>query len=285
MNYFFHILIYAEIYVILSLSLNIILGYGGILSLTHAAFYGLGAYLTTFFVLSGIDFIPAILLAGALTSVSSVIISAASSRFKGDIFVLVTLAFQIVFFSIVYNWVQVTKGNYGIPGIPRPSFFGTDQFNIVLLYTLITAFVIFVIQRISKSAFSLSLMSLRDNEIAAISLGKNNLRLKSKGFIVSSFFAALAGGMYACYITYIDPTSFSVDESILLLSMVIIGGSGNVIGPITGAVLLIVLPEVLRFLNIPDDIAPNIRLIIYGIILVILMFYRPRGLAGKYRFE
>ena len=128
-------------------------------------------------------------------------------------------------------------------------------------------------------------MAIRDDEISAVSLGKNVFSFRAKSFAISSSMAAISGGMFASYVTYIDPTSFTIDESILLLSMVLVGGTGNFIGPIIGSFTLIVFPELLRFINIPDSVAPNIRLIIYGMALVLLMNFRPKGIAGSYQYE
>ena len=129
------------------------------------------------------------------------------------------------------------------------------------------------------------LKAIREDELSAVSLGKNVWWFKIIAFAISSGIAAIAGGLYAGYITYIDPTSFTLDESIFIISIVLVGGSGNFRGPIIGAVLMILLPEVLRFLGIQDSIAPNLRQIIYAMILILLMRYRPQGLAGEYRFE
>lgn len=118
-----------------------------------------------------------------------------------------------------------------------------------------------------------------------MALGKNVTSFKIKSFLVASGVAAIAGAIYATYVTYIDPTSFDLDESILLVSMVIVGGTGNVKGPLVGVLMLILLPEALRFLSIPDTFAAQLRLIIYGFLLIIMMQLRPQGIAGKYQFE
>jgi branched-chain amino acid transport system permease protein len=126
---------------------------------------------------------------------------------------------------------------------------------------------------------------MRDDELAARGLGKNTRLLKLQAFFIASAFVAIAGGMYASYVSYIDPTSFTLDESILMLSMVIIGGTGNFRGPIVGAITLIAIPEILRFMQFPDTIAANIRLLAYGLLLIIMIHFRPQGLAGEYRIK
>ncbi len=138
---------------------------------------------------------------------------------------------------------------------------------------------------LKQSPFGRSLQAMRDDELAARSLGLPVRLLKIESFLIASAMVGVAGGMYAAYVSYIDPTSFTLDESILMLSMVIVGGTGNVRGPIIGAAVLIAIPEILRFLALPDAIAANMRLLIYGLLLILMMHLRPQGLAGKYRFE
>ena len=147
------------------------------------------------------------------------------------------------------------------------------------------AFGIFLVtKKLYSSPFGLVLKAIREDELSAISLGKNVKKFKILAFAISSGMAAIAGALYATYVTYIDPTSFTLEESIFILSIVLVGGSGNLRGPVIGTLLMILLPEGLRFLGIPDSLAPNIRQIIYALVLIILMRFRPQGLAGEYRF-
>jgi branched-chain amino acid transport system permease protein len=126
---------------------------------------------------------------------------------------------------------------------------------------------------------------LRDDELAARGLGKNTRLLKMEAFAVSCGMAAISGVIYASYVGFIDPSAASLDESILMLCMVVVGGVGNFRGPIVGALVLVLIPEALRFLHIPDSIAANIRLMAYGLLLIVMMHFRPQGLAGEYRIE
>ena len=136
-----------------------------------------------------------------------------------------------------------------------------------------------------RSPWGKALKAMRDDELAARGLGKNTKVLKLQAFLISCSIVAVAGGLYATYVSYIDPTSFTLDESILMISMVIIGGTGNFRGPIVGALILIAIPEILRFLHIPDTIAANVRLLVYGLLLIVIVHIRPQGLAGEYRFK
>ena len=289
MNYLLNILIFFEIYLILSLSLNVMLGYTGLVSIAHAAFYGIGAY--SFALLSvnyGINYFFSILSSILISVVFSYLISLGSLKFKGDYFIIVTLAFQTIIFSILYNWSKVTNGPYGVANIQRPVIFGFNTISLLnfSIYSSIIASIILIFLAVMLiSPFGRVLKAIRDNELAAISLGKNNIRLKMVSVAVASGCAAVAGTIYASYITYIDPTSFTANESILLLSMVIIGGSGNIRGPVIGALSLVIIPELLRFISIPDTIAANLRMIIYGLLLILLMVLRPQGILGEYKFK
>lgn len=289
MNYFLHILIMICIYVILSLSLNLLVGYTGLLSLCHAAFYGIGAYTTTLFMVKlGMNFIPAVIAGIIMAMLISLIVSMPSLRLKGDYFVLAALGFQIIVFSLMYNLVGLTRGPYGIAGIPKPSIFGLAFDSIPLFFVLavfIAGIVILISLTLYRSPFGRVLKAIREDEVMALSLGKNIAALKMQSFAIAAGIAAIAGSMYAVYVTYIDPTSFTIDESIFIIAIVLVGGSGNLKGPLIGTAFMIILPELLRFVGIPDTIAPNIRQMIYGSILVLLMLKRPQGIAGEYRME
>lgn len=289
MNYLFHILIMINIYVILSFSLNILVGYTGLLSIAHAAFYGLGAYVSALAMTKlGLSFIIALPLSILTPVLLSLLVSLPSTRLKGDYFILTTFAFQIIVFDVLYNWTGLTQGPYGIRGIPAPSLLGLEINTLpsYFLFTLFFAVASYLFLRILLSApFGQVLKAIREDELAAQALGKDVTRLKIKSFAIAAGLAGIAGSLFAHYITYIDPTSFALEESIFLLSIVLIGGSGNIKGPIVGAVLLLVIPEILRFLQIPDTVAPNIRQMIYGALLVSFMYFRPQGVAGEYKFE
>ena len=289
MNYIFHILIMIFIYGILALSLNLLVGYGGLVSISHAAFYGIGAYTSTLLMIKvGINFFPALIISIVFTSLLSFLIAYPSLRLKGDYFILATLGFQIIVFSILYNWISLTRGPYGIPGIPPVKIFLfklSSPLHYFILSGIFFLLVFLFFKNIYNSYFGLVLKSIREDEISSSSLGKDIPLLKIWAFIISCGICAISGSLYATYVTYIDPTSFTLDESIFIISIIILGGSGNLKGPIIGTCFMIILPEILRFLGLPNTIAPNIRQIIYGSLLIILMKYRTNGLMGEYRFE
>lgn len=289
MNYLLHVLVMISIYSILALSLNLLVGYTGLLSLCHAAFYGVGAYASTLLVINlGFGFIPSLLLAMAAAAFLSFTISVPSLRLKGDYFVLASLGFQVIAFTVLYNWMSLTQGPFGISDIPRPEIFGVEistLLSYVVFSGAIALICILLLSLVMRSPFGRVLKAIREDEIATAALGKNVFRFKITAFVIAAAFAAVSGGLFAGYVRYIDPLSFNLAESVFILSIIIIGGTGNIVGPLIGTVLMIVLPEALRFLQIPDIIAPNIRQIIYGGLILALMRYRPGGLRGEYRFE
>jgi branched-chain amino acid transport system permease protein len=288
MNYLWHILTVISIYSILALSLNLLIGYTGLLSLSHAAFYGIGAYIGTLANMNlGLPFFLSVLLAIAATAALSFIISLPSLRLKGDYFVLASLSFQTIVFAVLYNWVSVTRGPFGISNIPRPNLFGVevDSASAYFVFSAVMAAacggLLFLL---GHSPFGRVLKAIREDEMAAAVMGKNIMLFKVTAFAIAAGFAAFAGVLFAGYVRYLDPTSFTLMESVFIVSIIIIGGAGNISGPLIGTVLLVSLPEILRFVGIPDTIAPNMRQIIYGTLIIVVMRYRPQGISGEYRF-
>jgi len=288
-NYLLHLLTMINIYAILALSLNLLVGYTGLLSLSHAAFYGIGAYISTLLMINlGFTFLPSLFLAIIGAILLSFMISIPSLRLKGDYFVLASLGFQIIVFTILYNWIDVTRGPYGIPGIPRPNIGGIKIESIAsysIFSGIIAVICVVLFYFIGDSPFGRVLKAIREDEISAAALGKNIPQFKIKVFAIAAGFAAVSGVLFAGYMQYIDPTSFTLMESVFILSIIIIGGTGNISGPLFGTILMIILPEILRFLRIPDTVAPNVRQIIYGILIIVIMRFQPQGLSGEYRFE
>ena len=289
MDYVLHIMVIASIYVILALSLNLIVGFTGLPALGHAAFYGIGAYTAALLALN-LGLSPWLgLLAGAITAgLLGFVISFAAVRLKGDYLALATLGAGVIVYSIAKNWVAVTRGPMGLPGIPGFTFLSYPLDGVWAYLILVLAFVgitTFVIGRIVNSPFGRILKAIREDEIGAQAMGRDVNYYKVMVFMIGAAFAGVAGSLYAHYITFIDPSSFTLMESITILLMVIFGGLGSLRGSIVGAVILVVLPELLRFLGMPSSIAAPLRQMIYGLLLVLLMIKRPQGLMGHYRFN
>lgn len=269
------------IYIMLAHSLNLVAGFSNMISLAHAGFYGIGAYTTAILSVNyDLPFLVTLPLAMIISGLVAMIVSVIALRTVDDYFIIITLGIQIVLFSIMNNWMELTRGPLGIPGIPSISILGLEFDNKVLflLLSLILAGVVFfIIRNITTSPFGKVLKALSEDEIFTQSLGKNVYKAKIISFTTGAMIAAVPGVLYAHYISYIDPTSFTVMESIFILSIVIIGGMRNLYGAIIAAAFLIILPEALRFIGLPNNVAANLRQIIYGIILVFMMFRYSKG--------
>jgi branched-chain amino acid transport system permease protein len=289
MEYILHIFVISGIYIILTLSLNLIVGYTGLPALGHAAFSCVGAYVSSLLALNfGLSPWLGLIAGACVAMIFGVVIGYPSARLKGDYLALATFGLGIIVYSIAKNWVSFTRGPMGLPGIPQFSIFGYQLLEIWQYLIIIIVFVLitlFVLRRIVNSPFGRVLRSIREDEIASEALGKDTIKHKLLVFVIGAFFAGIAGSLYAHYITFIDPSSFTVMESITILLMVIFGGMGSIPGSILGAVVLVFFPELLRFLGMPSSIAAPTRQMIYGLLLIILMVYRPKGLLGKYRFK
>ena len=287
MEYLIHLAILFAIYVPLAVSLNLVVGYTGLLSVTHAAFYGVGAYATTLFMVNlGFGFIPALLFGMLLAGLLAAIFGLILSRFRDDYYALVSFGFNIIVYSVLLNWGSLTRGPLGIPGIPRPEIFGfTFNSNLsFLILALVLALIVYLISAgIVKSSFGRVLKGIREDEKVLGVFGYNTKVFKLVIFSVTAMMAGLAGGLFATYITFIDPSTFSLNESIFILAMIILGGLANIRGSVLGALFLILLPEILRFVGFPSDVAAQMRQLVYGALLVFLMLYRPQGLTGEYK--
>ncbi len=280
MDYILHLAILICIYSILAQSLSLVAGYGGQISLAHAGFYGLGAYVSALLAVDfGYNSLITLLLAMLLTGLIALIISMIAIKTVGDYYIVITLGIQVVIFSVMNNWEKVTGGPSGIPGIPPFNLFGYEfdsKISFILLSIFFVSLVWFVIYNITKSPFGRVLRALSEDEVYTKSLGKNVGHFKVVSFVISGMLASIAGVLYAHYISYIDPTSFSLDESIFILSIVIIGGMRNLKGIFLATIFLVLLPEALRFLGMPSSTAANMRQIIYGTALVLIIFQMNR---------
>ncbi len=287
MDYLIHILILCTIYGILVLSLNLLIGYTGLLSLAHVGLYGIGAYTVAIFSVSlGVSFFPALLIGMALSAIVALVIGLVVSRFRDDFYVLATLGITVILGDLFLNLQSVTRGPLGIPGINRPhigSFVFSENWQFLVLSLVCLAVVYALCEWLTRSSFGRVLKGIREDEQALQVFGYKTRNYKLIIFMIAGALAALAGGLYASYITFIDPYTFTVAEMVLMVSMVILGGLSNNRGALLGAVILIILPEFLRFVGFPDSIAAQMHQVIYGLLLVVLMIYRPEGMIGEYK--
>jgi branched-chain amino acid transport system permease protein len=299
MNYIYHLTIYLSLYAVVAMSLNMTVGYAGLMTLAQAGYFAVGSYVYALVSLKlGWGFLPALFLAVAISAVLSLAVSLPAWRLKGDFFVMASLAVQALILGAAGNWSStdapfgtwknLTNGPSGLGGVPRPAMFGIEfdtPGSMALLSVLLAGLCLLLGWVILNSPWGRALKSMRDDELAARGLGKNVRLLKLQVFAVACGMAAVGGVIYASYVSYVDPSIALLGHSILMLCMVIVGGAGNFRGPLVGAFILVLIPELLRFVNIPDAVASEGRLMAYGVLLIAMMHYRPQGLAGIYRIE
>ena len=235
MEYVFHIIIMLNIYIMLTLSANLTIGMANLLTMCQAAFYGIGAYIGTYFLMQfNLPFLVIAALMILFTGIFSFLVSYASVRLKGDYFVIATMGFQLIVYTILYNWTDVTRGPYGIPGIPGIKLFRILELSGVYAYLVLSlvlmGIIVFLFHHLVESPFGRVLNAIRADEITVKSMGRNTVLFKSLAFFLSAAVAGLAGVIYASYVSYIDPTSFTLDESIFIISALFIGGIGNTKG-------------------------------------------------------
>jgi branched-chain amino acid transport system permease protein len=285
--YVAHYLVMVGIYTILAVSLNLLVGYAGIFSLAHAAVYGIGAYASALVALKlGLGFWGGLIVAAVAGACAAALVGIPSLRVAGDYYIVASFGLQVVILTVFMNWTDLTNGHAGLAGIPRPRVFGLvidNPFKYVVLSLALAALTYAICHRLTGSAFGRTLRAVREDEIAAQAMGKNVVLIKIVVTTISSALGALAGSLYAHYITYINPSSFTLDESIFITSLVILGGTERLAGPVVGAFILLAVPEALKFLAIPDTVAAPTRQILYGGLLILFMFVRPEGILGRGR--
>jgi branched-chain amino acid transport system permease protein len=285
--YVAHYLVMVGIYTILAVSLNLLVGYAGIFSLAHAAVYGIGAYASALVALKlGLGFWGGLVVAAVAGACAAALVGIPSLRVAGDYYIVASFGLQVVILTVFMNWTDLTNGHAGLAGIPRPRVFGLvidNPFKYVVLSLALAALTYAICRRLTGSAFGRTLRAVREDEIAAQATGKNVVLVKIVITTISSALGALGGSLYAHYITYINPSSFTLEESIFITSLVILGGTERLAGPVVGAFVLLAVPEALKFLAIPDTVAAPMRQILYGGLLILFMFVRPEGILGRAR--
>jgi branched-chain amino acid transport system permease protein len=270
---------------ILALTLNFIMGYAGIFSLAHAIFFGVGAYVTAYIALNASDSL--LLCMGASAAVSAILsmaLALPALRVRGEYFVAASLGLQVIGVTIFSEWKSATGGLGGMIGIPRPTLLEytfNDDLAFLALAVVLLLMMIGITALLVRGSFGRSLMTIRDSESAAQTYGKHVNAIKTLSVAVSSGLAGIGGCLYAFYMSFINVESFTLEMSILLMAMVIIGGTGTLFGPIVGAALLMSLPAALTYLPfLPPAELGTIQQIIYGLAMMLLMMFRPGGLVG-----
>ena len=285
MEYILHILVMVCIYGILAVSFNLLIGFAGLFAMAQAAFYAFGAYATAILTLKlGLPFPADLLIGVAITAFIGALVAIPAIRISGTYLVVVTLALQVIVIAIATNWKSLTGGTDGLRGIPSLHIFGyaldnPGRFLPAAIVALVICF--WIAWRLVNSPFGRALRAMRENESAAEAVGKNLLYMKVAVFAFSAGLAAVAGSLFARYLNYVGAESFGIDETIYMLAMVILGGTGNLWGSLVGAAVLVILPELLKFVTLPTEIADKSHLIIYGLLLIVILRLRPEGLLAE----
>lgn len=269
----------ALIYVITGLGLNIVVGLAGLLDLGYVAFYAVGAY--SYALLNyhfGLGFWTVLPIGAGLGLLFGVLLGFPVLRLKGDYLAIVTLGFGEIIRLILENWNEFSFGPSGIANIPRPGFFGMQmslhQATIYLYFVMLGLVLgtIFVVRRLQDSRIGRAWIALREDEVACQAMGIDKTRTKLSAFAMGATWAGMAGVVFAAKTTFINPASFTLWESIIILCVVVLGGMGSVMGVIFGALILILLPEYLRAFS-------EYRLLIFGAVLTVMMVFRPGGIV------
>jgi branched-chain amino acid transport system permease protein len=278
-------IVLAEIYVLAALSTNLLVGIVGIFSVSQAAVFGVGAYIVAYMLMQNVmGFLPALAVAGACCVLLNVLLTLPSLRVAGDYFVVTSFGIQLLATAVFTNWTEGTGGANGLPGIPPPVVLGisveqTGQF--LILSTVAAALGCLCFWLVMRSPFGRKLRAIREDELAVAAAGKTVLRAKVSAAALAGALAGCAGGLYGCFLSFIDPSSFDLDASVLMLTMVVVGGARTLRGSIIGPFVLLALPQLLTLVDIPTTIAAAMRQLLYGALLIVFMLFRPQGLAGE----
>ncbi len=270
--YYLRVIVNCGIAITLALSLNLVNGCAGQFSLGHAGFMGVGAYISAIlttvhggpFMQSPAGVVVAILAGGLCAAIAGYLVGLPSLRLKGDYLAIVTLGFGEIIRIIFLN-IDAVGGARGLPGIPRVSSF--------FWVYLCAAITLIFLKRLSESSFGRAILSIREDEVAAEAMGINVPHYKVVAFVISSFFAGVAGALFAHYQGFIDPQSFNFNRSVDVVIMVVIGGMGSLTGAILGGIIVTFLPELLRVFQ-------QYRMVIFPLMLIIVMLVRPMGIMG-----
>ncbi|MDM0070636.1 branched-chain amino acid ABC transporter permease [Variovorax sp. J31P207] len=282
MEYVISLLVLIGLYVILSSSFNLIIGFGGLVSIAHPIFFALGAY--TVGVLSvQFELHPVLSVAagGAVALLASFMLSLPSLRISGDYLLITSIGFQLGLIEIIKN-LDFLGGASGLSGIPniveahRSAVFAAVALALAVASVLLVRWLV-------RGPYGRAIQAMRDDELAFSALGRNAMNIKMTLFALGSGMAGVAGGIYAYYYQYLTPDQFQILQSAMILTMVVVGGMGSVYGPVVGAVLLIVLPEAITFLNLPSEIMGPLQGVIFTLLVIVFLFLRPQGLVAPAR--
>ena len=265
-------------YSILVMALNIAIGFTGLINLGHMVFFGIGAYASAILTTHGVPWYFALIIAGLFASLIGTIIAAITVRLKGEYFAMVTLGLVFIAIAVSRNWISLTRGALGIPGVPDII---RDNFYYMLFSWAVAGLCVLFFYKLATSETGKIFQAIRDDETAAAVLGKNTYFYKVLSIAISTFFAGIAGSLFVHHINFVDPSVFDLEFFIFVISMLIAGGLASITGSIAGVFALSIVSEAMRYIVVSPSLIGAIREIAYVIILIIILIYKPRGIFGK----
>jgi branched-chain amino acid transport system permease protein len=286
LNFFLLILIYSGIYALMAIGQNIITGYGGLLSLCQAGFFAIGSYATAILSVEyGWSFWATLPIAALLSAFFGLLIGLPTLRLKGDYLAIATLGFGEIVRNVLNNWDSLTNGPMGIQKIPMPVLFGMTinpykKWGFLLMVIIFVAVIYFLFQRVTRSRMGRALTAVREDEIAAQSMGINVTTYKVSAFVLGAMVAGIAGSLQAVFSLSVTPGTYTFMVSVMVLCMVVLGGMGNFKAAILGAFIIQMISYFPQLSGLSNVIPPQFKQILFGLILVVMMIWRPQGILG-----
>jgi len=279
-EYLYSIIILIGLYIILSSSFDLILGYGGLFSVAHPIFFALGGYCSALLSMHfGIPIILSMILGGLFAALASVGLSIPALRVSGDYLMILSIGFQLGVLQVIKN-IDLTGGHSGLSNIPS-LFSGAARSPIFACLVLLVALVVvFSLRWLIKGDYGRAIQAMQDDEIAFVGLGRNSMNIKITILGVASGLAGVAGGLYAHHFQFLCPDQFEILQSAAIVTMVVVGGSASTWGPVLGAALLLALPQAIKFLNLPPSVNAPIQGMMFTVLVLVFLFVRPQGIIS-----
>ena len=279
-----HLLTVMAIYGILAVSLNLVVGLTGLFNLGHAAFFGIGAYTSALLAFAGVPYPLCLLAAVLLPALAGILVGLPTLRLRGDYLAMATLGFGEITRAVFRNWVGLTRGPMGLPGVPHPAFLGLTidtpgEWVATAFAGLALAWL--VAELVGRAPLGRVLRAIREDELAVQALGKNPEPFKLRALALGAGLAGLGGSLYAHYVAFVDPTPFTLPTTIFLFLLIVLGGLGNHAGSVAAAFVLLAARESLRFAGLPPSISAPLQQLVFSLLLVVLVIYRPWGLLPE----
>lgn len=285
MEYLLHLAILLGIYAILATSLDWVIGYARLFHIAHAALFGFGAYTAGLLALhTEVPFAAGLFVAAIVSALGGLAVASLSQRLDGDLFFFATLALQLILVAILRNWVSLTGGPLGLAGIPPAKILGWEfagKLDYLIITALLLGICLLITVVITLNPFGRVLRLIRHDTKLASTYGESFIVVRMSMTGLSGFFAGISGVIFAHYLAFLDPDQFTVYESIYLLTVLLAGGLAHRWGGLIGATLFVLVPEVLRFLPLPDRSLGNLREILFALILLAIIAYRPGRLNAQ----